>query len=281
MFKDGWLNTAKKVASPNHSGKFAGNTVDTILLHYTATHTAKQAVNWFADKAAKVSAHFVIDRDGTIYQCVNIENIAWHAGVSTHPKDGKKGLNSRSIGIELVNKGYSNLAIEGYTDLGLDFKGYRYWQNYTNIQLKVITLLSKVLSSVYQIDNILGHYEVSINRKQDPGPLLPINYFRYLDNNVDFNEGVISSNFARIRTESEIVVTTEDVSSNRVYLTKSEIGHLLLPRNEIVTELFAGEKFRILGNRFNSFVSIHLYERDQGKYSGFCPNFALDFSNRG
>src|SRR3546814_16707189 len=54
--------------------------------------------------AAKVSAHYVVDEDGTVYRLVAEERRAWHAGVSAWR--GARDVNSRSIGIELVNPGH-------------------------------------------------------------------------------------------------------------------------------------------------------------------------------
>lgn len=61
-----------------------------IVLHYTTSATAKSAVNWFLDPKSRVSAHYVINKNGDIYQCVPDGEKAWHA----------KGDNVDSIGIE-------------------------------------------------------------------------------------------------------------------------------------------------------------------------------------
>ena len=55
--------------------------IQCIVLHYTAG-SCESTLNWFMDKASRVSAHLVVDRDGTIYEVLAPEFIAWHAGVS-------------------------------------------------------------------------------------------------------------------------------------------------------------------------------------------------------
>ena len=75
-----------------------------LVLHYTGMKTAEEALARLCDPAAKVSAHYTIDREGTVYAHVPEERRAWHAGVSFWA--GEKNVNARSIGIELVNPGH-------------------------------------------------------------------------------------------------------------------------------------------------------------------------------
>jgi N-acetyl-anhydromuramyl-L-alanine amidase AmpD len=87
------------VTDIKHHSPRLGYKVDTIVLHATANSTAKGALSYFRNPFSKVSAHYLIDKDGTIYACVNEARAAWHAGKSFLPY-----ANQRSIGIELVNK---------------------------------------------------------------------------------------------------------------------------------------------------------------------------------
>jgi len=77
-----------------------------IVLHFTATDTAKSTLAWFSKAEAKTSTHIVIDRDGKITQLVPFDIIAWHAGPSSW--NGLEGLNKYSIGIHFVNTGQLN-----------------------------------------------------------------------------------------------------------------------------------------------------------------------------
>jgi hypothetical protein len=79
------------IESPNHSPRH-GARIDTIVLHSTTAATVDGTIAWFLDPASQVSAHYVVDRNGDIYQMVRDERCAWHA----------KALNPTSIGIEHV-----------------------------------------------------------------------------------------------------------------------------------------------------------------------------------
>ena len=88
------------VGSPNSSGDL---THEYLVMHYTAGRSAEESIKWLANAAAKASAHRVIGRDGSITQLVPFNIKAWHAGISSW--EGRSGLNSYSIGIELDNAG--------------------------------------------------------------------------------------------------------------------------------------------------------------------------------
>ncbi|GAX36331.1 N-acetylmuramoyl-L-alanine amidase [Nodularia sp. NIES-3585] len=81
------------IASPNYSSRNGGK-IDTVVLHYTTAGTAASTINHFKNTTSKVSAHYLIDKNGDIYQMVNDSDKAWHAAQS----------NSSSIGIEHVAK---------------------------------------------------------------------------------------------------------------------------------------------------------------------------------
>ena len=91
------------VATPNKGGIFFFFSPRYLIMHYTAATTGQSAINWFANKAAKASAHLLIGRDGTITQFAPFNTVTWHAGDSQWA--GLAGLNKHSIGIELVNAG--------------------------------------------------------------------------------------------------------------------------------------------------------------------------------
>src|SRR6188472_2543976 len=89
-------------ASPNFDDRPDGVVVDTIVLHATVLNTLDAVAAHFENPDTKVSAHYTIDRDGTVACHVAEEKRAWHAGQSKM-KDGRTGVNDFSIGIELVN----------------------------------------------------------------------------------------------------------------------------------------------------------------------------------
>ena len=95
---------ADVVPSPNHDERRHGRAPDMILLHYTGMQTGEAALARLCAPESKVSAHYVVFEDGRIVQCVPEELRAWHAGVSSWA--GETDINSRSIGIEIVNPGH-------------------------------------------------------------------------------------------------------------------------------------------------------------------------------
>src|ERR1700754_4066381 len=90
--------------SPNHEPRPAGAPIDMLILHYTGMRSADEARARLCDAAAKVSSHYMIDEQGRILRLVAEERRAFHAGVSYW--QGERDINSRSIGIELVNPGH-------------------------------------------------------------------------------------------------------------------------------------------------------------------------------
>jgi N-acetylmuramoyl-L-alanine amidase len=87
--------------SPHFNNRPPEAVVDCIVLHSTANSSLAETVRWFLNPESKVSAHFVVDKDGAIVKMVPITERAWHAGVSV--LDGVVGVNDYSIGIEMVN----------------------------------------------------------------------------------------------------------------------------------------------------------------------------------
>ena len=110
------------VPSPNFDARPASTPVDLLVLHYTGMQTGAGAIEQLCDPEAKVSAHYTVDEDGTIYAHVPEEARAWHAGVSYWA--GARDINARSIGIEIVNPGHEfgyrsfpNVQIEAVIEL--------------------------------------------------------------------------------------------------------------------------------------------------------------------
>jgi len=141
--------------SPNYDDR-GGAAIDMLVLHYTGMRGAQEALERLCDPAAKVSAHYTVDEDGTIYAHVPEARRAWHAGAASWA--GATDINARSIGIELVNPGH-------------EF-GYR---EFTDDQIaSLITLCHSILMR-HPIPSwhVLGHSDVAPARKEDPGELFP------------------------------------------------------------------------------------------------------------
>jgi len=141
--------------SPNHDDR-AGAAIDMLVLHYTGMKTAKAALERLCDASAKVSAHYTIDEDGTVYSLVPEARRAWHAGMSFWA--GATDVNLRSIGIELVNPGH-------------EF-GYR---EFPDAQIEALIALCHGILMRHPIPSprVLGHSDVAPARKEDPGELFP------------------------------------------------------------------------------------------------------------
>ncbi len=89
--------------SPNFGERRGGQRVSLVVLHYTAMATCAEALGRLCDPATEVSAHHLIDADGTLLSLVDESARAWHAGAGSWA--GQGDVNSRSIGIELANPG--------------------------------------------------------------------------------------------------------------------------------------------------------------------------------
>ncbi len=162
-----------------------------LIVHYTAGVSIDGAVNWFLDPVSRASAHIVIGMDGKIVQMVPFNKRAWHAGKSTW--GNLTGLNSYSIGIELVNAGKlmqrsdgnwmtwskqiippDQVTIAQHKDESISVG----WHEYTEEQLQAAIQVGIVLCNTYEFIDVLGHDDISPHRKTDPGPLFPMNSYR-------------------------------------------------------------------------------------------------------
>ena len=144
----------KDLPSLNRDPRPAGVPVDMLILHYTGMQSAGAAITRLRDPASRVSSHYVVDEDGTVWRLVPEDLRAWHAGVS-HWR-GATGLNDRSVGIEIVNPGHE--------------WGYR---PFPALQMAAVCGLCLGILSRHPIParNVVGHSDVAADRKQDPGEL--------------------------------------------------------------------------------------------------------------
>ena len=126
------------------------------VFHYTGMKSEKSAVNRLCDKNSKVSCHYFIKENGCIINLVPDKYIAWHAGISNWKN--LKFINKYSIGVEIQNPGHQY----GYKD-------------FNKKQISAIKHLSINLAKKYKFKrkNILGHSDISPDRKKDPGEKFP------------------------------------------------------------------------------------------------------------
>lgn len=152
--------------------------IDLVVLHYTGMQGAETALARLTDPAPvagkypgpwqstdvlpdaplpRVSAHYVVGEGGEVYSLVPEEHRAWHAGASSW--EGEGDINSRAIGIEIVNGGH---------DFGLP--------DFPEVQIKaVIELLGDIFERWPELNKkrVVGHSDIAPERKNDPGEKFP------------------------------------------------------------------------------------------------------------
>ena len=140
----------------NFGERAEGKPLDMIILHYTGMQSGEGALDWLCNTASGVSCHYFIDELGKITQLVPENKRAWHAGKSCW--EGESDINSRSIGIEIVNPGH-------------EF-GYR---DFTDVQIDAVIELCRDCGERLCVppQNILAHSDVAPLRKEDPGEKFP------------------------------------------------------------------------------------------------------------
>ncbi|MEC4591184.1 MULTISPECIES: N-acetylmuramoyl-L-alanine amidase [Nitrospirillum] len=140
--------------SPNHGPRPEGTSVDILVLHYTGMLSAEAALDRLCDPAAEVSAHYVVEEDGTVWRLVGEGRRAWHAGRGAW--GGAQDVNNRSIGVEIVNPGHEY--------------GYR---PFPQAQMQAVIELCRGILARQPIPagNVIAHSDMAPARKQDPGEL--------------------------------------------------------------------------------------------------------------
>jgi N-acetylmuramoyl-L-alanine amidase len=151
--------------------------IDLVVLHYTGMQDAEAALSrltdpepkagkypgpWQADTIdpeaplSRVSAHYVLDEAGVAHRVVDEEHRAWHAGVSSW--EGEGDVNSRAIGIEIVNGGH---------DFGLP--------EFPDAQIEGLIALLRDILQRRKLDpsRVVGHSDIAPERKLDPGEKFP------------------------------------------------------------------------------------------------------------
>lgn len=144
-------------ASPsNYRVGRGGMDINFVIIH-TVEGSAQGAISWFRNPASRVSAHYIIGRDGRIFQGVRDSDTAWHAG----------WINSQAIGLE--------------------HEGWAYRNTWTDAQYRASAALTAWLCRAYAIpisrSNILGHVEVRGATHTDPGPFFNWSYYMQLVRN--------------------------------------------------------------------------------------------------
>jgi AmpD protein len=160
----GWVNAALRVPSPNCDARPAGQRIELLVIHsislpprefggtaitrlFTNTLDPREHPYYVGLAGLKVSAHFLIRRDGQLFQFVPCALRAWHAGASSW--NGRERCNDYSVGIEF----------EGCDDMPFEDRQYA-----------VCRELVQVLRQTYPLQATVGHSDIAPGRKTDPGP---------------------------------------------------------------------------------------------------------------
>jgi len=163
LWHDGWWRGAEARPSPNFDARPQGTAISLVLLHSISLPPGEYGgdaierlftnrLDWDAHpyyqgiRGLRVSAHFLLRRDGQLLQFVSCDQRAWHAGASTWR--GRENCNHYSIGIELEG-------LEGSV--------------FESVQYSVLARLLRAVSTRYPVDEVVGHEDVAPGRKCDPG----------------------------------------------------------------------------------------------------------------
>ncbi|SFH14326.1 N-acetylmuramoyl-L-alanine amidase [Methylobacterium gossipiicola] len=192
-----WLGQTK-----NNSGPFKPDQPKFLVMHYTAGGDGRASADFlFRPHSPASSAHFVVDRDGSVYQISDLKLITWHAGKSAWR--GLTFLNRYSIGIEFANFGYlrktqdptrwligateyrstyrdlpdvftDDVVVSAHKNGGAEMG----WEPYPAAQIRSgVALTAWILGQCPGIREIVGHDDIAPKRKSDPGPAFPMQTF--------------------------------------------------------------------------------------------------------
>jgi AmpD protein len=174
MGDDGWCAGVLRKPSPNFDVRPADAKIDLLVIHNISLPPGQFGGLFIADlfcnrldcdahpyfdqlRALKVSAHFLIRRDGVVTQFVSANDRAWHAGVSSFC--GRERCNDFSIGIELE---------------GTDAEAFE------PVQYDALARLTAALQARYPLTDVIGHEHIAPGRKTDPGPCFDWEHYRQL-----------------------------------------------------------------------------------------------------
>ena len=140
--------------SPNFNERL--HPLDMLVLHYTGMKDGPSALARMRDPVSQVSAHYMVEEDGSVFALVAEDKRAWQAGRSCWR--GEEDLNSRSIGVEVVNGGH---------EFGLP--------PYPDVQIDAVIALCRGILSRWPIpqNRIVAHSDIAPERKEDPGERFP------------------------------------------------------------------------------------------------------------
>ena len=222
----------KKFRSPNFNIRKSRRLLF-IIIHYTAIESYKKAIKHLCNPENKVSCHFLISQKGNIYNLVDENKRAWHAGDAYWKK--YIDINSLSLGIEL------------------DYSENKENNTFSKKMINSLFLLLEELKNKYSIksNNILGHSDIAPYRKIDPGPKFP--WYKMDDYNL-----ILKSNLK----ESKINYLKKTLEKNNIKSTK-DTALFILSKIGYNTSRAKNEK-----KLFNKLISAYQSHYLQSNYTG-------------
>ena len=207
--------------SPNFNlPKRTKKTIKFIILHYTGMREESSAIKRLCDFNSKVSAHYFIKKNGDILNLVPDLYEAWHAGKSSWKNF--KSINKYSIGIEIQNSGH-----------------YYSYEKFSIKQINSVKKLIKKLIKIYKINrkNILGHSDISPNRKKDPGEKFP--WKNLSKNKLAYWHSLKESKLVKLRLGKVDLNEKEEFIKNLYKLGYNKIKSIKsVNENKILTKAF-------------------------------------------
>jgi N-acetylmuramoyl-L-alanine amidase len=191
VLPDHWLDEAKRLKYP------AGPAMSVrrfAIAHFTAGATALSSYEfWLSGKAFGAEAHIIIDRDGTVYQIRPFNQRCDHAGKSKwhDQQTSYTYLNSCSIGVEFANAGLDDPKRPDAFDWAKKQPGFvsqvathkngadrGQWEAFPEAQIVSGIAVFRAIVTRYSLDDLVGHDDIAPSRKNDPGPLFPMQRVR-------------------------------------------------------------------------------------------------------
>ncbi len=208
--------------SPNFSlPKRPKKKIKFIIIHYTGMKKESDSINRLQNPRSKVSSHYLIKKNGEILTLVPDLYEAWHAGLSSWKN--YKYLNKNSIGIEITNPGHQH--------------GYKSFSRKQIFSLKKL-LISLIKKFKIKKKYILGHSDISPDRKKDPGEKFP--WQKLANNGLVWFHNLDSNKIKKFRKVKIFTKFEENIFLKNLYkIGYKKIEGLKLRKNvEYLTKAF-------------------------------------------
>jgi N-acetylmuramoyl-L-alanine amidase len=239
-----------EAASSNYNTRPGSNQPKYLIMHFTTGTEMRQTINTFQNPSEGVSTHLLIGRDGRVIQFVPFDHAANHCGFSYWEDQSR--LNNCTIGIELDNAGYLSLSEDGQNwvrkgkvippdqeEEARHIKDYssRHWEIFPRQQLDAAFAIAKALVKKYKLVDILGHDQVNVKFRKDPGPLFE-----------EHIQALRSELFDRPDAETTVYKTVAGEDGGEIKIYRDNLGRKPVLNHPLVpgVRLRAGRPVKVL-----------------------------------